>query len=390
MTRARRLVGALVVLLLAGGLAAPVAHGRGASTAAIAVDPTTDLVDGQHVTVTGSGWGEYLVAVLFECSADLERCAGPFGFAGGDDQGDFSVEMMVRATFVDEDGPVDCRTEDCVIAAGVGIESAPREADPAEAAGDRVVPVTFDPSAPLLDPPSLGADPASGLVDDQPVTLTGERYVPDETSIAQCPVGFTDPEHECEFLSLALIRDFGDLDERVRVHAVIRTDAGPVDCRSAACVFAAIGWGAGETLATTPVGLDPDGPLKPPASLTVTPNTGLVDGQTVVVDGAHFTRGEPGLVLQCPATARNENGCAWRPHHFVYAHDAGTFHFTMEVSAVIDVDGRTVDCRRQACMLLAGYGGGDTRNSASAPLSFATDAEAPPATPTAVTPAFTG
>lgn len=390
MIRARRLPGALVALVLSAVLssvAAPAAQGQDASTAAISVDPTTGLVDGQHVTVTGSGWDEYLVAVLFECSADLERCAGPFGFAGGDDHGDFSLEMMVRTSFTDEDGPVDCRTEDCVIAAGVGIESAPREATP-EDVDDRVVPVSFDPSAPLLDPPSLDADPASGLVDDQQVTLTGERYVPDEASIAQCPLGFTDPDHACEFLSLALIRDFGDLDERVRVHAVIETDEGPTDCRSTACVFAIIGWGAGETLATAPVGLDPNGPLKPPASLTVTPGTGLVDGQTVVVEGAHFTRGEPGLVLQCPATARNENGCAWRPHHFVYAHDAGTFRFTMEVAAVIEVRGHDVDCRRQACALLAGYGGGDTRNSAWAPISFAADAA--PATPTAVTPAFTG
>ncbi len=93
------------------------------------------------------------------------------------------------------------------------------------------------------------------LVDDQQVTLTGERYVPDETSIAQCPVGFTDPDHACAFLSLALIRDFGDLDERVRVHAVIETDEGPTDCRSTACVFAIIGWGA--ALPPTPIAASP-------------------------------------------------------------------------------------------------------------------------------------
>ena len=57
---------------------------------------------------------------------------------------------------------------------------------------------------------------------------------------------------------------------------------------------------------------------------------------------------------------------------------------------MIEVRGHDVDCRRQARALLAGYGGGDTRNSAWAPISFAAPASALPPTPIAASPAFTG
>lgn len=57
---------------------------------------------------------------------------------------------------------------------------------------------------------------------------------------------------------------------------------------------------------------------------------------------------------------------------------------------MIEVRGHEVDCREEACMLLAGYGGGDARNSAWAPISFAAPASALPPTPIAASPAFTG
>lgn len=387
MSRARRLVSGLAVLALAAALGAPAARAQDASTAAIAVDPTTDLVDGQHVTVTGSGWDEYLVAVLFECSADLERCAGPFGFAGGDDQGAFELEMMVRATFTDEDGPVDCRTEDCVIAAGVGIESAPQEATPEDVA-DRVVPVTFDPSAPLLDPPSLAADPATGLVDDQQVTLTGERYVPEEALVLQCPAGFTDPDAECRFGDLADIEGDGSLRSKERVRAVLDGQAGPVDCRQADCVFVVIG-SDGRTIASVPLAFDPDAPLKPPPVLTVTPSTDLTDGQVVVVEGEHFSTGWHGILLECPAEREEWFDCSfdYDQVRFPTADADGHFRVTFEVAAEFRSDRHPFDCRIEACAIWSAFEY-DDYNLASAPISFAADT--PPATPTAVTPAFTG
>ena len=51
----------------------------------------------------------------------------------------------------------------------------------------------------------------------------------------------------------------------------------------------------------TRVAFDPDAPLKPPPVRTVTPSTGLVDGQTVVVEGEHFSSNWHGIILECPA-----------------------------------------------------------------------------------------
>lgn len=391
MTRARRLVGAVVALVLAGVLT-PVAHAQspeGTSTAAISVDPASDLVDGQTVTVTGSGWGEYYVAIFYECSADLERCAGPFGYAVGDDHGDFEDEIVVRAAFVDEDGPVDCRTEDCVVVAGVGIESGPREADPAEADSDLIVPVTFDPSAPLLDPPSLAAEPATDLIDDQQVVLTGERFVPEEAVVYQCPAGFTDPRDECRFDDLADFQPDGTLSERERVRTVLHNEAGDVDCRTTDCVFAVVG-SDGRTIASVALAFDPDAPLKPPPVLTVTPSTGLVDGQAVVVEGEHFSSNWHGIILECPVDREDDFDCSldYDLVRFPTADADGHFRITFEVAAEIRSNGETLDCRVDACALWSAFEY-DDYNTASASISFAA-APGPPATPTAVTPAFTG
>jgi hypothetical protein len=378
----------IVALVPTAATAAPRSE-RG-SVAAISVDPSTDLVDGQHVTVSGSGWAEFYVAVLFECSADLQRCAGPFGFAGGDDDGNFEVEMMVRATFTDEDGPVDCRSEDCVVAAGVGIESAPAEAAPPEAGGDLVVPVAFDPSAPLLDPPSLIADPSTDLVDDQEIVVTGERYVPEEDdTIVECPAGFTDAEADCRIVGFPQIGDFGELEARLRVRALLPAASGEVDCRATPCVLAVFSEESGEVLASTPVTFDADAPLKPPAELAVSPSTGLVDGQTVTVVGTHFSPGAPGVLVQCPADPLDFNDCAFSPHRFPSAGAGGRFEVSFEVAAEIRVGGRTVDCRRQPCVMWAGDAWGDDGyNTASASIVFGD--QAGPAAAVPATPAFTG
>lgn len=391
MGRSGRRVGAALCVLVAGASLtfAGSAVAQDGSTASISASPTTDLVDGQVVTVTGAGWDEYLVSVLLLCTADAEQCAGPFGFAVGDDDGNFSTQMMVRATFHDEDGEVDCRVVECAIVSGMGIESGPADPGP-EALADRTVPISFDPSAPLLDPPSLVADPSTDLVDDQRVAVTGERFIPDEVGLFQCGPGFGNPYHDCLFRGLPQIDEFGAIDTGIRVRTLLSVDAGEVDCRVAACVLALFGPTSDPPLAVVSLGFDPDAPAKPPAELTVTPGTGLVDGQEVTVEGANFTPGEPGDLVQCPATARNINGCSFRPWRAPYAGPGGRFETTFEVQAEIEVDDRTIDCRRQPCVLLAGFGDEDPHNSARAPLVFASDAAAPVATPTAAEPRFTG
>lgn len=324
--------------------------------------------------------------MLLECTADLERCIGELGFAGGDDNGEFDVEVMVRAAFTDAEGTVDCRVEACVLASGIGIESGRPEA-----LEDRTVPLSFDPAAPLLDPPSLTLEPSTGLVDDQRVVATGERYVPDFfLSLLQCPAGFTDRRRECDRRGFGQIHNFGTLQGSLRIRAILDTEAGEVDCRSVDCVVIVVAEEAGVEVASAPIELDPDAPVKPPATLTITPSSGLADGQEVHLEGENFTPGGAGLIQQCPATAANTNGCAWRPHRFDYAGPGGRIDTTLEVAAVIEVNGQTVDCRQVACVVLAGDGFDEGYDSARAPISFADGAAATSASPVATEPRFTG
>jgi hypothetical protein len=143
-----RSVTALVVLLYVVGLGAAPAS---SAVPSLSVDPATQLVDLQFVTVTGSGFTSGPTITLIECvDSDLNRC-DPFTYrtTAADSSGRFQSSFRVRRQFRTSavlTTPDDCAVVACTIVA-MNIQNIAERA---------TVPLAFDPKQPpLLYEPSV-------------------------------------------------------------------------------------------------------------------------------------------------------------------------------------------------------------------------------------------
>jgi len=198
MRRARRFVGVGVVGVVVAavssiGSALPLpaeAGGAQSSPPTITVEPATDLVDAQWVSVTGSGFPAQASLLLLQCPAGTATSAGCDQVRHWTWSEDGSVEITIslRALLRPPGSQVDCRVADaCVLTAYVWDELL---GDLQEVSR---IPLQFDPAGPLQPPPTLSVAPDQGLVDGQTVTVTGTGFVRQEwAQFAQCAAGFAD------------------------------------------------------------------------------------------------------------------------------------------------------------------------------------------------------
>lgn len=379
--------------------AAAGADGDAEAGRSVTVTPGTDLVDGQLVTVDGSGFTDVAFVGIFQCAkglgidgCDLSTAVPEFDF----DAGTFSEPYYLSALLDTDAGPIDCRTH----ADGCRLVVNERFALAGSARAD----LGFDPAGPLAPPPTVQVDPDTDLVDRQVVHVTASGFRPEEpVVIGQCPAGATDPTEECGGeIAFAQADDQGEVSEDVTVRAVFRTYFGSgsaeTDCRTTACEVAVAAGDDYRRFGTAPVGFDPDAPVRPDLDVEVTPHTDLVDGQVVQVHGVGFTPGGPVDVVECSIdSGLDGDACELdRVQHLTATTDPdGTIDTTYAVNDVLDTERGPIDCRERTCILVAvdrsgpidfgvgyrfvslSFRGGDVPPSA-------------PADPTAVTPAFTG
>ncbi len=283
---------ALVVFVLVGlvGLG-PVADPVGADLAdglgTVTVAPDTDLLDGATVTANVVGGEPDLYLDVLLCVTGVPEPDGcstrALGSTAIDGTGTASVTGVVRTVVHRYDGvATDCRVAACEVLFVAY--------DPASAAGDYVVervPVTFDPAGPLLPAPTVTVDPRNDLVDGSEVRVTGSGFE---------ARGFVDlslchPEGGCRYLGDTETDAAGALDTVLRLRATVSswtpTGATTLDCRTATggCSLRA---SSSHDDVTVALGFDPHAPLLPPPTLSVAPDTDLVDGQTVTVSGSGF------------------------------------------------------------------------------------------------------
>ena len=154
--------------------------------------------------------------------------------------------------------------------------------------------------------PSIVVTPDSALRDGQNVRVTGSGFVPSSHyEIFECARGATDvsrcdPRNAFEVDS----NPSGVVTFPFKVDAHIQLGPSGVteyDCRAerAGCEI-----GVGilvdvRQAAVAPIAFAAGTSLESPVSATVSPTTGLVDGQTVQVHGAGLNPGEAGWVIQC-------------------------------------------------------------------------------------------
>ena len=136
---------------------------------ALAVDPTTGLVDGQLVSLTGSGLTPDAWRSVWQCAPSVPDGCRYVTEVEVTAEGTFVTDAVVSARVLTWEGPVDCRTSvpACELVVGAGNPRSPR--------AGRVA-LAFDPDGPLPPPPAIVVDPAEGVTDPGPVTITGTDF----------------------------------------------------------------------------------------------------------------------------------------------------------------------------------------------------------------------
>ncbi|MGH9113417.1 MAG: neocarzinostatin apoprotein domain-containing protein, partial [Acidimicrobiales bacterium] len=198
----------------------------------LTVTPDADLVDGQTVSVTGSGFRPDHWVGLLLCSSDpsYENCQYTDGFAEIGPDGTFTTELTAYALIATDAGDVDCRTsaEPCLLVAAGGSLTSPR-------AGR--APLHFAPDAPLLPPPTIEVEPSTGLPDAANVTVTGEGFTPHGSAFVDvCKAGGDDDFESCD--PQAQVYATPDADGAFAVDLGVASsfetwDGGPIDCLAA-------------------------------------------------------------------------------------------------------------------------------------------------------------
>ena len=136
--------------------------------------------------------------------------------------------------------------------------------------------------------PTLTVTPSSDLVDGQAVIVEGDGWWPESRPILEeCEVG----TGRC---ALQWVRVDVDASGHFAVERIARAaftsddNGGEVDCLVSTCAFH-IDFIA---VVDAPIAFDPDAPLLPPPTITVTPDHDLVDGDVMVVEGTGFSEGD--------------------------------------------------------------------------------------------------
>ena len=373
---------------------------------AITVTPDTDLVDGQLVTVDGSGFGDDPITGIFPCAKamGIDGCDFSSVEIFNPNASTFSREVHVDAILQTEAGDIDCRThvDGCRLVAN----EAPSLAGAAKAD------LGFDPDAPLEPPPTVAVDPNTDLVDEQVVHVTGGDARPDESLLlAQCPAGATELYERCENFWGVVADANGDFELDYQVEAVFQTyyysgeGARPsdgslppeaVDCRVEACELVVTADERLDRAGRAGLSFDPDAPLRPEMTISVVPNQDLVDGQVVDVRAAGMTPDGPVDVIECSLNSDLDgSGCELDRVQHLTADADGEIATTYAVNDELDTASGPVGCGSySSCILVA--------VDRSVPIDFGRgyvfqyldfagdDVVVDPADPTPLTPRFTG
>ena len=251
------------------------------TTPTLTVNPTTDLVNGDVITVEGAG---------FTASGTVGYCQGVFdetpdptdcdsypsltriGLTSVNAVGAFSAEYVVqRFITVSGIGTVDCAqpSAQCAISAsnvvGFGVVGPPV-----------VTPISFAPQPPT----SLVVTPDTGLVDGDVVLVNGTGFLPD-TGVLVCQEldDSASAADTCPTQSVFVVPDgTGAFSVQYTVRRFISPFGAGVtsDCAvvSATCAMSAAGFGTNSPSAATTIAFAPRPPVTVAAFGTVTSPTG--------------------------------------------------------------------------------------------------------------------
>ena len=249
----------------------------------------------------------------------------------------------------------------------------------------------------------LGANPSIGLVDSQPVQVTGTGF-PASTilEIFECRGGAVD-EFGCDPTNAFIVDTdpAGAVNTTFYVDARIYVQGGTeeVDCRTdpAGCILGVGFVVDADQAATVPISFDTSAPLQPAVRATVTPDHDLLDGQTVMVHGEHLSPREEAFAFVCASgtTQAGQIGERCDFDKLVRGGPApdGSIDLQLAVRNRFTTPlGPIVDCTAApGCVVLVSWGLALSPDRvALVPVTFAPPPSAPPAPPLTLAPQFTG
>ena len=207
------------------------------------------------------------------------------------------------------------------------------------------------PSPDPVGPSPLFVTPNTGLVDGQKVAVTGYGWDPyDSVNVVQCgPSPFNIGDCDLSTRKVVTANAAGEISTAFTVSETIDPPNAPgTDCTTGGCVVEV----ASQSTAKSAYWHVLFGPAP---TLTVTPDTDLGDGQTVLVNSANWPPGIAGTsvtLYQCDyLTGRCVELTAVSPP--VEFQPDGTFTASVIVHRVIDPMSGPVDCATNLCSVAA-------------------------------------
>jgi dienelactone hydrolase len=360
--------GAALALLAATLVTSP----GGAAELSVTASPATDLVDGQvvHVTVTGASPQDFGYARLCAAGGDTSRCY--FGGGGGagtvDEQGSMEFDLVVDAEFTLFDGAV----VDCRVAPGCALVTVLSNNDGSTSQSVQT-PLAFRPDGPLLPPPTITVSPSADLLDGTTVHVTGTGFAPGSgVQLTTCKSPFTKYDDCDSPQTYVQTAADGSLTADVFLSARFTTFTEQVDCRVDACELVAtrdLYQFEERHAAHAVLAFRPDGPLRPPPTISVEPTDGLVDGQEIQISGTGF---RPGFIqiAECGGTSANVYERCTSSGDSVVADATGAISGTVKVTVLARLSAGFVDCRQPPGCTIAALDFNDITALAETPVTF--------------------
>ena len=249
-------------------------------------------------------------------------------------------------------------------------------------------------AAPAASGPTVTLDlpPGAEVVDGQALGITVAGFDNLEYLEAlQCAAGTEPTFQRCQYESVDYEVVDGAAHLTIRLDALLSVggyDETPhrvVDCRATPCEVQVQYWPSGggpSTSLAVPLPFDPDGPLAPPPTATLSPAAPYGHGQVVTVRASGLVWDTNAAVVQCVAGTTDLLGCDPSSDAYIWLGDGVSGQVTTRLYAIIDTSGGPVDCRAAgACELVVLQSNSvDPAKSARLPLTFDPATEVVPPT----------
>jgi Neocarzinostatin family len=311
----------------------------------VAATPDIGLVDGQTITLRGSGFDPEATIGWSQCrfrtpTVGQDDCdLGNIGIGTTDVDGNFEVEFTVNRYVAAATGTFDCvqATLDDGCSIGVGTLS------DYDKSGRALI--FFDSASDGDPPPRIEVDRTVGLLDGQELLVTGTGFVPDEFAyLTQCPIGGSNGIGSCygdNQVGAIQVDGQGNFAITVPALRVVQGSGGEVDCFTSAyrCLLIVQ---AARTANTVPLLYDGSIPVPREIEFTVSPNEDLTDGQLVSVELFDLPVEGSVTIAQCVDQGPVGESCAGAVDATVVGGDA-VADVTV-VRFITNADGGDVDC----------------------------------------------